>query len=77
MQKNRHLSYNAIDGCRKVSHADEKPRMLTAVEELNVTSSINNEYSVSIPNLFAFDSSAYLRSFGHFSHYVDKININW
>ena len=68
MQKNRHLSCNAKDGCRKVSHADKKPRMLTAVEELKVKSSINNKNSVSIPNLFAFDSSAHLRSLGD-SHF--------
>ena len=63
------LTCNAIDGCRKVSHADKKPRMLTAVEELKVKSSINNKNSVSIPNLFTFDSSAYLRSLGG-SHFL-------
>ena len=55
MQKNRHLSCNAIDGCRKVSHADKKPCMLTAVEELKVKSSINNKKSVSIQNLLTFN----------------------
>ena len=68
-KKNRHLSCDAIDGYRKVSHADKKPRMLTAVEELKVKSSINNKNSVSIPNLFTFDSSAYLRSLGG-SHFL-------
>ena len=75
-KKNRHLSCDAIDGYRKVSRADKKPRMLTAVEELltaveelKVKSSINNKNSVSIPNLFAFDSSAYLRSLGD-SHFL-------
>ena len=63
-KKNRHLACNAMDGCRKVSHADKKPCMLTAVEELKMKLSINNKNSVSIPNLFAFDSSAYLRSLG-------------
>ena len=61
--------YCVIDGYRKVSRADKKPRMLTAVEELKEKSSINNKNSVSISNLFAFDSSAYLRSLGG-SHFL-------
>ena len=68
-KKNRHLSCDAIDGYRKVSRADKKPRMLTEVEELKVKLSINNKNSVSISNLFAFDSSAYLRSLGD-SHFL-------
>ena len=33
-KKNRHLSCYAVGGCRRVSHAERKPCMLTTVEEL-------------------------------------------
>ena len=62
--KKRHLLCNAVGGCRRVSHAERKPCMLTTVEELKVKLSINNKKSVSIPNLVTFHSSAYLRSLG-------------
>ena len=64
MQKKRHLLYNANGGCRRVSHAERKPHKLTTAEELQVKSSINNEKSVSIPNLVTFHLSAYLHSLG-------------
>ena len=60
-KKKRHLSCNAVGGCRRVSHAERKPCVLTTVEELKVKLSIKNK-SVSIPNLVTFHSSAYLRS---------------
>ena len=62
--KKRHLSRNAVGGCRRVSHAERKPCMLTTVEELKVKLSINNKKSMLIPNLVTFHSSAYLRSLG-------------
>ena len=63
-KKKLHLLYNANGGCRRVSHAERKPHKLTTAEELQVKSSINNEKSVSIPNLVTFHLSANLRSLG-------------
>ena len=70
-KKNRHLSCNAVGGCRRVSHAERKPYMLTTVEELKVKFSISKKKSVSIPNLVTFHSSAYLRSLG------DRLLLFW
>ena len=61
-KKTRHFSSNAVGGCRRVSHAERKPCVLTTVEELKVKLSKNNKKSVSMPNLVTFHSSAYLRS---------------
>ena len=33
-KKKRHLSCNTVGGCRRVSHPERKPSMLTTVEEL-------------------------------------------
>ena len=42
-QKNRHLSSNAVGGCRGVNHAKRKPPKLTIAEELKGKSIINNK----------------------------------
>ena len=52
-----------------VSPAEEKPCMKTTVEEFKVKSS--KKKSVSIPNLVAFPSLAYLRSIG------DRLLLFW
>ena len=48
MKKKRHLSCNAVGGCRRISHPERKPPKWTIAEELKGKSSINDKKSKSL-----------------------------